>query len=185
MSEGGRGAPPQQNRFSVWKASPSSASSTFSMSKMKGVADIDQVTPSVFMSSMASRAWKSCCSTARPPRSIGETSPWKNPVAWFKGDGMNMTSASVRSSSRVNTRSENKMLLWVSMACLGLPVVPEVGRMQATESAETGAKALIGSKRTKISAKVGKSVWLGACLSSTAMGPRLGTASRTAAIWAS
>ena len=68
-------------------------------------------------------------------------------MAWFKGDGMNMTSASVRPSSPVKARSENRMLLWVSIDCFGLPVVPEVGRMQATESADTATGSSTGSKR--------------------------------------
>lgn len=113
---------------------------------MKGVADIDQVTPSAFMRSMASAARKSCCSTARPPSSRGEMSPWKKPVAWFKGEGMNITSCSPRPRPLVNARSENRMLLWVSMACFGLPVVPEVGRMQATSSALTGGNSVMGSQ---------------------------------------
>ena len=74
-------------------------------------------------------------------------SPWKKPVAWFKGEGMNMTSPWVRPNSLVKTRSENRMLLWVSMDCFGLPVVPEVGRMQATESADTATGSRKGSKR--------------------------------------
>ncbi len=79
-------------------------------------------------------------------------SPWKKPVAWFKGEGMNMTSPCVRPSSLVKTRSENRMLLWVrllwvSIDCFGLPVVPEVGRMQATESADTATGSSTGSKR--------------------------------------
>ena len=114
---------------------------------MNGVADMDQVTPSAFMSSMASRGRKSCCSTARPPSRSGEMSPWKKPVAWFKGEGMNMPSPWVRPNSLVKTRSETRMLLWVSMDCFGLPVVPEVGRMQATESADTGTGSRSGSKR--------------------------------------
>ena len=39
------------------------------------------------------------------------------------------------------------MLLWVSIDCFGLPVVPEVGRMQATESADTATGSSTGSKR--------------------------------------
>ena len=114
---------------------------------MNGVEHMDQVAPSALMRSTASFTAKSCMSTERPPSSIGAMRPWKKPTAWFRGAGIHMTSSEVRSRPSTKTRSENRMLLWVSIDCFGLPVVPEVGRMQATESADTATGSSTGSKR--------------------------------------
>ena len=112
---------------------------------MNGVAPIDQVQPSRFICSMACAGRKSCCSTVRPPRIMGEMRPWKNPVAWLSGDAMNMTASAVRSVPFTNDRSEKMRLLCVNSTALGLPVVPDVDRMQATSSDVMGGGYSIGS----------------------------------------
>ena len=80
-----------------------------------------------------------------------------------------MTSSAVRSRPSTKTRSENRMLLWVSMTSLGLPVVPEVESRHATWSDSTGTFSARGSVVATISATVGRSVCLGAFLSTSAM----------------
>ena len=136
---------------------------------MNGVEHMDQVAPSALMRSTASFTAKSCMSTERPPSSIGAMRPWKKPTAWFRGAGIHMTSSEVRSRPSTKTRSENRMLLWVSMTSLGLPVVPEVESRHATWSDSTGTFSAKGSVVLTISATVGRSECLGAFLSTSAM----------------
>ena len=109
-------------------------SAQLSRSEDEQIGAIDQVTPSLFMISIASRARNSCCRTTRPPRSSGVIRPWLKPVAWFSGAGMNMTSSCVRCRPRPNVVSEKISALWEIRTAFGRPVVPEVERIKTTSS---------------------------------------------------
>ena len=121
---------------------------------MKGVAPIDQVTPSLFIISIDSSGWNSCCSTTRAPNKRGVMRPWLNPVAWLRGAGINMTSSRVRCRDLIKVFSEKIKALWEINTAFGRPVVPEVERIRTISSELLSGASFNGSNVSKISFKV-------------------------------